>query len=101
MQGHLQRNEFYRKAAAAAERFHGSASPALIYPLVNTALVVKAKEKAFGEAAALLGRAVALGVKSSDKAVQAKSVAHYRYWVPSGRTEPHHPLRRDRGAHAG
>lgn len=72
---------FYRKAVAAAERFHGSASPALIDPLVNTALVVKAKEKAFGEAAALLGRAVALGVKSSDKAVQVKAVAHYRYWV--------------------
>jgi tetratricopeptide (TPR) repeat protein len=72
---------FYRKALAAAERFHGSTSPALVDLLVNTALVVKEKQKAFGEAAALLGRAVELGARSGDKAVQARSVAHHRYWV--------------------
>ena len=49
--------------------------------MVTTALVVKEKQKAFGEAAALLGRAVVLGVKSGDKALQAQSVSHHRYWV--------------------
>jgi hypothetical protein len=72
---------FYRKALVAAERFHGPSSVALIDPLVNTAFVLKEKQKAFGEAAALFGRAVDLGVKSGDKAVQVNSVAHYRYWV--------------------
>lgn len=72
---------FYRKALAAAERLHGPSSAALIDPLVNTALILKEKQKAFGEAAALLGRAVDLGAKSRDKPVQVKAVAHYRYWV--------------------
>ena len=72
---------FYRQALAAAERFHGASSPALLEPLVNTAAVLKEKQKAFTEAAALLERAVDIGSKSADKSVQAKTVFHYELWV--------------------
>lgn len=72
---------FYRQALAAAERFHGASSPAVLEPLVNVAAVLMEKQKAFTEAAPLLERAVDLGSKSTDKSVQAKAVFHYALWV--------------------
>ncbi len=84
LSGYVQRGEqlgFYRQALVAAERFHGSSSPALIDTLVNLALVLKRNAKASSEPAALLGRAVSLGISSADKSDQTRAVAHYRYWV--------------------